>query len=126
MLHRNIFIALSFLLIFNGCTNNEQLITTGLKGQMFRGPIAPVVVDGQLNDAPFSAKFFIYTSKNKKITSFVSNENGEYMVLLSPGNYKVVPDKSAPILGAEFQTKEVIVNSVEITNLDLYFDTGIR
>lgn len=126
MLYKTIFRTLFFLVIFSSCTSEEQLLTTGLKGQVFRGPIAPVVIDGQLNDAPFSAKFFIYNSKNKQISSFISNENGEYMVSLSPGNYKVVPDKSAPILSAEFQKKEVTVEVEGFTNLDLYFDTGIR
>ena len=39
---------------------------------------------------------------------------------------KIVPDKSAPIMGAEFQVKEVTLDPVSITRQDLFFDTGIR
>lgn len=108
------------------CENNKEEITTGLEGTVYRGPINPVAMEGQINDAPFSAIFRVYNSKNKLITSFSSNAAGEFTVMLAPGNYKIIPNKSAPIMGAESQVKEITVNAVGITNMDLYFDTGIR
>jgi len=117
------------LLVFLGliaCENNKEEITTGLEGKVYRGPINPVEMEGQVNDAPFSALFRVYNSENKLITSFSSNAAGEFMVMLAPGNYKIIPDKSAPIMSAESQVKEITVNQRGITNLDLYFDTGIR
>jgi hypothetical protein len=126
ILNRNIGIILIVFFGFIACENNKEEITTGLEGIVYRGPINPVAMDGQANDAPFSALFRVYNLKNKLITSFSSNAAGEFMVMLAPGNYKIIPDKSAPIMSAESQVKEIIVNPIGITNMDLYFDTGIR
>ena len=106
--------------------NNKEEITTSLEGIVYRGPINPVAMEGQMNDAPFSALFRIYNLKNKLITSFSSNAAGEFSVMLAPGNYKIIPDKAAPIMSAESQVKEITVNPIGITHTDLYFDTGIR
>jgi len=117
---------LIFMVLFGlfGCENIE--LTTGLEGTVFRGPINPVEMEGQVNDAPFSALFNVYNLNDRLIKSFSSNTNGEFNVMLAPGNYKIIPDKSAPIMGAEFQVKEVTLDPVGITRLDLFFDTGIR
>lgn len=108
------------------CENNKEEITTGLEGIVYRGPVNPVAMEGQVNDEPFSALFRVYSLKNKLITSFSSNSVGEFSVMLAPGNYKIIPDKSAPIMSAESQVKEITVNTIGITHTDLYFDTGIR
>ena len=123
---RNIGIILIVFFGLIACENNKEEITTGLGGIVYRGPINPVEMEGQVNDAPFSALFRVYNLKNKLITSFSSNAAGEYNVMLAPGNYKIIPDKSAPIMSAESQVKEITVKTVGITNSDLYFDTGIR
>lgn len=125
-LKRNFGIVLLVFLGLIACENNKEEITTGLEGKVYRGPINPVEMEGQVNDAPFNALFRVYNSKNKLITSFSSNAAGEFIVMLAPGNYIIIPDKSAPIMSAESQVKEITVNAVGITNLDLYFDTGIR
>ena len=123
---RSIGIILIVFLGLTACENIKEEITTGLEGIVYRGPINPVEMEGQVNDEPFSALFRVYNLKNKLITSFSSNAAGEFMVMLPPGNYKIIPDNSAPIMGAEFQVKEITVNAVGITNIDLFFDTGIR
>lgn len=125
-INRNIRIILIVFLGLIACENNKEEITTGLEGIVYRGPINPVAMESQVNDAPFSALFRVYTLKNKLITSFSSNAAGEFMVMLASGNYKIIPDKSAPIMSAESQVKEITVNPIGITNMDLYFDTGIR
>lgn len=125
-INRNIRIILIVFLGLIACENNKEEITTGLEGIVYRGPINPVTMEGQVNDAPFSAIFRVYNLKNKLITSFSSNAAGEFTVMLVPGNYKIIPDNSAPIMSAESQVKEITVNPIGITNMDLYFDTGIR
>ncbi|MBK5208183.1 MAG: hypothetical protein JJE44_01600 [Flavobacteriaceae bacterium] len=121
-------IGIILIVLFNlfACENNKIEIATGLEGIVYRGPINPVEIERQVNDAPFSALFHVYNLKNKLITSFSSNEVGEFSVMLAPGNYKIIPDKSAPIISAASQVKEITVNPTGITNIDLYFDTGIR
>ena len=108
----------------SGCENIE--LTTGLEGTVYRGPINPVEMEGHVNDAPFSALFNVYNSNDKFIKSFSSGANGEFSIMLAPGDYKIIPDKSAPIMGAEFQVKEISIDQVGITRQDLFFDTGIR
>lgn len=119
-------LALVFLVILSlfACENEE--LTTGLEGIVFKGPINPVEIEGQINDAPFSALFHVYNLDGKLNTTFSSNNKGEYKVMLAPGNYRIIPDKSAPIMGPTFQVKEAAVNTEGITNKDFYFDTGIR
>ncbi len=123
---KNIGIILLVLLGLFACENNKEEITTGLEGIVYRGPISPVEMEGQVNDAPFSALFRVYNLKNKLMASFSSNAVGEFSVMLVPGIYKIIPDKSAPIINAESQVKEITINPIGITNIDLYFDTGIR
>jgi len=126
IINKNIGIILLILLVVFACENNKEEITTGLEGIVYRGPVNPVEIEGQVNDAPFSALFRVYNLKNKLVTSFSSNASGEFSVMLAPGNYKIIPDKSAPVISADSQVKEITVNAAGITRMDLYFDTGIR
>lgn len=106
------------------CEKNE--ITTGLEGTVFKGPINPVEIEGQVNDAPFAAEFHVYDEKDKFVKSFLSDENGNFKVLLEPGELKIIPDQSAPIIAPEHQVKEITIGVDGIKKQDLYFDTGIR
>jgi hypothetical protein len=117
---------LIFMVLFGllGCENIELI--TGLEGTVYRGPINPVEMEGQVNDAPFSALFNVYNLNDKHIKSFSSNADGKFNVMLAPGDYKIIPDKSAPVMGAGIQVREVSVDPVGITRQDLFFDTGIR
>ena len=112
------------LMVIISCEKKE--IISGLEGVVYRGPISPVVMEGQINDAPFSALFHVYNKSGIVVKSFNSNENGEFSIQLSAGTYIVIPDESAPIIRPEFQIKEITLLSGEILSNDFYFDTGIR
>jgi hypothetical protein len=100
---------------------------TGITGQVLRGPIVPgPEVPGQINEAPFSALFSVLNSENNTVVRFESDDNGNFTVLLLPGEYTIVPDASAPILFPEQQTKLVIVPEDGFADVILMFDTGIR
>jgi hypothetical protein len=100
---------------------------TGITGQVLMGPIVPgPEVPGQINEAPFSALFSVLNSQNNVVASFKSDDNGNFTVLLSPGEYTIIPDASAPILFPEQQTKLVIVPEDGFADVILMFDTGIR
>ena len=107
-----------------GCEKDD--LSTGLEGAVFKGPINPVEIEGQVNDAPFAATFHVYSLKDVYIKSFSSDENGNFKVMLEPGDYKIRPDDEAPIIHPEQQVKTVSINSGSMTEEDLYFDTGIR
>lgn len=116
-------IALFFFLFIN-CESSE--IVTGLEGTVYRSPIKPVEVEGQINYEPFSALFYVYGKQGELITQFHSDTQGKFNVFLVPGYYKIIPDQSAPIIQPQSQIKEVYVEPNKISSVDLNFDTGIR
>jgi len=122
----NIKLGLIFMILLGlfGCEDIE--LTSGLEGTVYRGPINPLEMEGQVNDAPFSALFNVYNLNDKRIKSFSSNANGQFNVMLATGDYKIIPDKSAPIMGGGIQVEEVTLDPGGITMQDLFFDTGIR
>lgn len=114
------------IMLLVSCDSDIEL-TSGLEGQVIRGPIngGPEVI-GQINYEPFSAFFHITGRTNTYRSTFNTDENGEFSIQLPPGNYYIIPDKTAPLLGAELQRKEVTVFEDSVVSVVLNFDTGIR
>lgn len=117
-----------------GCTSADDSanldatgssLSTGLEGTVRRGPIQPVCRPDQPCDAPFSARFEV-RSGERHIAYFRSDSAGDFEVRLAPGEYTVAPDSFAPLLGAIWQTKAVVVGSAGLTHVEFDFDTGIR
>ncbi len=100
---------------------------TGIRGQVLRGPINPgPEILGESNEEPFSAPFSVLDSQGNEVARFKSDENGFFEVALSPGEYTIVPDSSAPILFPEQQATSVTVPEDGFADVVLSFDTGIR
>jgi hypothetical protein len=101
---------------------------SGIMGQVFRGPICPgpVIVDDPCPDQPFSAQFHVFDSQEKHVASFLTDEQGRFSVLLTPGMYTIVPDESTPIMHPTSQGREVSVQDEQFSEVTLIFDTGIR
>jgi hypothetical protein len=119
--------------IVSEATTWEQLASavvaggTGITGQVMRGPIYPgPEIEGVSNEEPFSASFSVLDSENNTVARFASDEDGIFEVVLSPGEYTVVADPSAPILFPEQQTIAVTVPEDGFADVVLEFDTGIR
>lgn len=118
-------VSIFLLIVINSCDSNDNLMI--LEGKVFRGPINPVEIMGVDNNAPFSALFHVYDeSKKKLMTSFTSNSDGKYQVMLVPDNYVIIPDVTAPIIRPTSQVKSITVKLGDTSISDLYFDTGIR
>ncbi len=118
--------SLVFVAMLLSCTpaiNNA--LDTGLEGQILRGPITPVCTENEPCDAPFSAWFSVLKDDHE-VGRFQSDNNGEFAVALDPGVYIIVPDSSAPLMHPQQQRKEVEVQPEGLTQVTLYFDTGIR
>jgi hypothetical protein len=115
------------LLVGAGACSSQPLssLTTGLTGTVVRGPVAPVCQTGESCDAPFSAGFTVLRS-SRPVTSFRSDERGQFTVRLEPGAYTVVPGPDAPILSPQEQAKDVVAGPSGLTTVRLEFDTGIR
>ena len=98
---------------------------TGLTGLVMRGPTTPVCLPDVPCSAPFSARFAVWQGSHL-VASFRSDTQGRFTVALPPGQYRLVPDSDAPILGPASQAKMVDVGPVELTTVRLDFDTGLR
>ena len=100
---------------------------TGIKGQVLMGPIVPgPEVPGQINEAPLSALFNVFDSSDNVVARFESDNNGNFIVLLAPGDYTIVPGASTPIPNPEQQLKLATVPENGFAEVILSFDTGIR
>ena len=99
--------------------------TTGLTGIVVRGPVTPVCMVNVPCSAPFSATFTVNRGSST-VTSFQSDDQGHFTVMLYPGTYAVVPAVDAPLMNPSSQIKTVTVGATGLTTVELEFDTGIR
>jgi hypothetical protein len=127
-----ILIYVAFILsavFFVGCllaTTPAIADETGIKGKVLRGPTVPgPTIAGESDEAPFHACFHVLSSK-QVVARFEADENGNFKVLLPPGEYTIIPDASAPIPYPKRQTKDVTVPEDGFAEVTLRFDTGMR
>lgn len=107
------------------CNNPATFISTGLVGEVVRGPTQPVCVENDPCEAGFAAKFWVMRG-GFNVGSFTSDSTGHFEIRLVEGSYVIVPDPSAPILDPTSQTRDVEVQPYTLTLVHLQFDTGIR
>ena len=118
-------ILLVILFLFRSC-NPLVVNESGIEGTVLRGPICPVVTDKDpCPDAPFRALFHVLDEVGTEVTTFRSDDQGFFRVLLGPGEYSIVADESAPLFPKR-QSQMVTVESNTFTDVTLLFDTGIR
>ena len=112
-----------------GCLNADVPVNaaeTGIRGTALWGPVKPGPSRlGQSDEAPFRATFIVLVDE-RQVARFKSDKNGNFEVLLPPGEYTVVPDKSTPILFPGQQKKTVTVPEDGFAVVTLRFDTGMR
>ena len=101
------------------------VVKTGLEGRVWVGPTQPVCREGEACEGPVAATFHVQQD-GKDVATFTSSEEGRFSVSLRPGDYVVVPDETAPIMGASAQSQPVVVGTTGMTQVELTFDTGIR
>jgi len=100
---------------------------TGIKGKVLRGPVHPgPATPGNPDEVPFRAAFQVLDSEEEEVAKFESDDKGRFKIILPPGDYTIVPHKSAPILFPQRQKKEVTVPEDGFTDVTLRFDTGMR
>jgi len=99
---------------------------TGIRGSVLWGPVEPGPAQaGRSDEAPLRASFIVLGS-GRKVARFESDDEGNFEVLLAPGEYTIVPDKSTPIPFPERQQQAVIVPDEGFAVVTLRFDTGMR
>ena len=102
--------------------------SSGLRGIVMRGPIAPVCAVDQPCDAPAKDVTLVF-SRGEVVRRTTTNENGRYRVALAPGLYSVRLGKAqrqVQRIGRGLQPTRVRVLADRFRRVDFTIDTGIR
>ena len=112
-----------------GCPHADMPVNaaeTGIRGTALWGPVKPGPSRlGRSDEAPLRATFLVH-SDGRKVAQFKSDAKGNFEILLPPGDYVIVPDKSTPMPAPQNQKKSVTVPADGFTVVTLRFDTGMR
>lgn len=113
-----------------GTKNSGELTNTGISGTITLGPTSPVAVEGESNSRPHQANINVLDGSQSLVHSFSSDENGVFEVVLEPGNYILMPqvDHEGDIAPSWPRSRpyNVQVNIGSFTEVDIYYDSGIR
>ncbi|HET6822093.1 MAG TPA: carboxypeptidase-like regulatory domain-containing protein [Anaerolineales bacterium] len=98
---------------------------SGIEGQVFLGPMCPVVQEGQdCPDQPYQATLTITSRNGVQVVQFQSDEQGRFRVSLVPGEYVLHPESpnGIPFAGDQSFT----VETGQYTQITVLYDSGIR
>ena len=114
------------VLILTACNAATQSpINSGIEGQVFIGPMCPVVQVGQeCPDEPYQAILTVNNSKGERIVQVQTDENGLFKIPLEPGEYILHPESPNVMPFAAEQT--VFVEDGMYTKVIVAYDSGIR
>ncbi|HEU0296053.1 MAG TPA: hypothetical protein VFR47_25175 [Anaerolineales bacterium] len=98
---------------------------SGVEGQVFIGPMCPVVQEGQsCPDQPYQATLTVNLSNGQKITQVQTDQQGHFRIALKPGDYILHPE-SANVM--PFAGQQVFrVEADRFTQLTVNYDSGVR
>jgi hypothetical protein len=99
--------------------------SSGLRGVVTRGPIAPVCAAGQPCSEPAKDVTLAFSRKGRVVRRARTNEEGRYRVALAPGLYAVRLTPK-PSIGRGLEPVRARVVRARFRRLDFSIDTGIR
>lgn len=102
-------------------------LTSGVKGQVFIGPMCPVSQQGDTcPDQPYPTTLTVFTLEGQEVTRIETDAEGKFVVNLPPGDYVLHPETSTdnPLPTAPDVPFTVLAN--EMTNIIVTYDSGIR
>lgn len=114
------------VLILASCSSSTPTaINSGIEGQVFIGPICPVVQIGQeCPDQPYQAVLTVNSPEGERIVQVQTDEDGQFRILLQPGEYVLHPESPNVMPFAGEQT--VVVGEGAYTQVIVNYDSGIR
>ena len=99
---------------------------SGIEGIISAGPTrGGPVRRGEPSSAPVSDMSFLVKRGDRVITSFQTDEQGHFRVLLDPGHYTVVRKDYAGAVG-NYGPFEADVSRSKMTSVNWSADTGLR
>jgi len=107
------------------CSNEPAPTNSGIEGQVFIGPMCPVVQEGQeCPDQPYQAALTVTSLEGGKIAQVQTDEAGRFKIPLAPGQYILHPESPNVMPFASEQT--FIVEAGRFTQVIVNYDSGIR
>lgn len=98
---------------------------TGIEGQVFIGPMCPVIRQGQAcPDQPYQATLTVNSLAGRKIAQVQTDQQGRFKISLAPGQYILHPESPNTLPFASEQT--VTVEDGLFTQVIVNYDSGIR
>ncbi len=98
---------------------------SGIEGQVFIGPMCPVVQQGQAcPDQPYPATITVVSPDGVQIAQVQADVQGHFRVPLVPGDYSLHPESpnGMPFAGDQ----SFVVQTGQYTQLVVNYDNGIR
>ena len=113
------------ILLLATCSAQPKEKTSGAEGQVFTGPMCPVVQEGQeCPDQPYQADLTVNNINGSQIAKVQTDEAGRFKIQLEPGEYILHPESPnvIPFAGEQIFT----VEPGKFTQLTVNYDSGIR
>ena len=119
-------IVIFVLLFLSACSAvRPEPVNSGIEGQVFIGPICPVVQEGQeCPDRSYQAALSVTSLKGKRIVQIQTDEDGRFRIPLEPGEYILHPESPNQLPFASDQN--VTVENGTFTQVIVNYDSGIR
>jgi hypothetical protein len=117
---------LLLLMLLSACgTLTPTPTDSGVEGQVFIGPLCPVVQVGQeCPDQPYQAILVVNSSNGREIAKVQTDEQGRFKIPLEPGEYILHPE--APNVMPTASEQSFTVEAGRFTQINITYDSGIR
>jgi len=113
------------ILLLATCSAEPASTTSGVEGQVFIGPVCPVVQEGQeCPDQPYQATLVVNNSNGREIVKVQTDTEGRFKIPLEPGEYILHPESPNVMPYAAEQT--FVVEAGKFTQVTVTYDSGIR
>src|SRR5512134_1289506 len=113
------------ILILSTCSLKSGQTNSGIEGQVFIGPMCPVVQVGQeCPDQPYQAVLTVNSPGGERIVQTQTDEEGRFRIPLQPGEYILHPESPNALPFAREQN--VNVEEGKFTQVIVNYDSGIR
>jgi hypothetical protein len=119
-------ILLLTMLILTACTAvNPTPADSGVQGQVFIGPMCPVVQEGQeCPDKPYQAVLTVNSPTGERIVQIQTEKDGTFQIPLPPGEYILHPESPNVMPFASEQA--FTIEEGKFTQIVVTYDSGIR
>ncbi|NJC97120.1 MAG: carboxypeptidase regulatory-like domain-containing protein [Anaerolineae bacterium] len=122
---RNVVFAIAILILAACSPNTPTPVNSGIEGQVFIGPMCPVVREGEeCPDEPYQAALTVNSLTGERIVQVQTDEEGRFRIPLPPGEYILHPESPNRLPFAGDQTVTVVEGS--FTQVTVNYDSGIR